>query len=85
MNPHFISLILGLGAQAESALEGNLPPGAAEVGMSDARRMAQGLIDALIALEEKTRGNRDPDEEEILRNTLANLQTRFATNPGGLN
>ena len=28
MNPHFISLVMGLAAQANSALDGQLPPGA---------------------------------------------------------
>lgn len=79
MNQHFGSLILGLAAQASSALEGQLPPGAEEAGAGNARQLAQALIDTLSALEEKTRGNLDADEAKLLEQALTGLRFRFAT------
>jgi hypothetical protein len=79
MNNHFASLVLGLAAQASSAMEGQLPPGAAEAGAGDARQLAQALIDTLGALEEKTRGNLDADEAQLLEQALTALRFRFAT------
>ncbi len=79
MNPHFGSLILGLAAQANAALEGNLPPGADAVGAKDPRQLAQALIDTLAAIEEKTRGNLDDDERKLLEQSLTGLRIRFAT------
>ncbi len=79
MNPHFGSLVLGLAAQANAALEGNLPPGADAVGAKDPRQLAQALIDTLAAIEEKTRGNLDDDERKLLEQSLTGLRIRFAT------
>ena len=79
MNQHFGSLILGLAAQASAALDGNLPPGAAEAGAADARKLAQALIDTLAALEEKTRGNLEADEARLVDQALTSLRIRFAT------
>ena len=79
MNQHFGSLILGLAAQASAALDGNLPPGAAEAGAPDPRQLAQALIDTLSALQEKTRGNLEPDEAKLLDQALTTLRFRFAT------
>lgn len=79
MNPHFGSLVLGLAAQANAALEGNLPPGADAVGANDPRQLAQALIDTLAAIEEKTRGNLDEDERKLLEQSLTGLRIRFAT------
>lgn len=79
MNNHFASLVLGLAAQASSAMEGQLPPGAAEAGAGDARQLAQALIDTLGALEEKTRGNLEADEAQLLEQALTALRFRFAT------
>ena len=75
MNPHFASLVLGLAHQAESALAGTLPPGAD--GLGDARVMAQTLIDTLGMLAEKTEGRLDPDERQLLDQTLTALRFRF--------
>ena len=75
MNPHFASLVLGLAQQAESALQGNLPPGAEQLGgQANARQIAQTLIDTL---ETKTRGQLDPDEEQLLTQALTALRIRF--------
>jgi hypothetical protein len=79
MNPHFASLVMGLAAQANSALDGQLPPGAEQVGANDPRQLAQALIDTLAALEEKTRGNLEREEQELLEKALTALRFRFAT------
>jgi len=78
MNPHFASLVLGLAQQAESALQGNLPPGAEQLGaQANARQIAQTLIDTLGMLETKTRGQLDPDEEQLLSQALTSLRIRY--------
>jgi uncharacterized protein DUF1844 len=78
MNPHFASLVLGLAQQAESALQGNLPPGAEQLGgQANARQIAQTLIDTLGMLETKTRGQLDPDEQQLLTQALTALRIRF--------
>jgi Domain of unknown function (DUF1844) len=79
MNPHFASLVLGIAGQANAALDGRLPPGAEEAGASDARQLAQTLIDTLAALQDKTRGNLDADESRLLDQALTALRFRFAT------
>jgi hypothetical protein len=75
MNPHFVSLVLGLAHQAESALAGTLPAGAE--GAGDARAVAQTLIDTLGMLLDKTEGRLDPDERQLLDQTLTALRFRF--------
>jgi hypothetical protein len=77
MNPHFMTLVLGLAAQAESALSGTLPPEVAEQTGGDGRRMAQLLIDTLIMLEQKTEGRLEPDEKKLLSDALTTLRFRF--------
>jgi uncharacterized protein DUF1844 len=74
MNPHFASLVLGLAHQAESALGGTLPQG---VEGADARAVAQTLIDTLGMLMDKTAGSLDPDERQLLDQTLTALRFRF--------
>ena len=78
MNPHFASLVLGLGQQAEQALQGKLPPGAEQLGgQVDARQVAQTLIDTLGMLQAKTAGLLDPDEQQLLDATLTAVRFRF--------
>ena len=78
MNPHFASLVLGLAQQAESAMQGNLPPGAEQLGaQANARQIAQTLIDTLGMLETKTRGQLDPDEQQLLNQALTSLRIRY--------
>lgn len=77
MNPHFASLVLGLAHQADSALSGNLPAGAEEMGAGDARQLAQTLIDTLGMLAEKTEGRLEPDEKQLLDQALTGLRFRF--------
>jgi hypothetical protein len=79
MNPHFMSLVMGLAAQANSALDGQLPPGAEQAGAPDPRQLAQALIETLAALEEKTRGNLTDQEKQLLDQALTALRFRFAT------
>ncbi len=77
MNPHFMTLVVGLSAQAESALNGTLPPEVAAQGGGEPRRMAQLLIDTLVMLEQKTEGRLDPDEKKLLTDALTALRFRF--------
>ena len=79
MNQHFASLILGLAGQANAAMDGQLPPGAADAGANDERQFAKALIDTLGALEERTRGNLDADEAKLMEQALTALRFRFAT------
>jgi hypothetical protein len=75
MNQHFVSLILGLAQQAEAALNGQLPPGAEQLG--DARKVAQTLIDTLGMLAEKTAGHLEPDEKQLLEQAVTSLRFRY--------
>lgn len=78
MNPHFASLVLGLAQQAESAMQGNLPPGAEQLGaQANPRQIAQTLIDTLGMLEAKTAGQLEPDEQQLLTATLTAVRFRF--------
>lgn len=78
MNPHFASLVLGLGQQAEQALQGKLPPGAELLGgKMDPRQVAQTLIDTLGMLQAKTAGQLEPDEQQLLDATLTAVRFRF--------
>jgi hypothetical protein len=79
MNQHFVSLVLGLATQASSALDGTLPPGAEAAGSPDPRQLAKSLIDTIGALEEKTKGNLEDDEQQLLEQALTSLRFRFAT------
>lgn len=72
MNPHFLTLVAGLSQQAESALAGQLPEGA-----GNSREIGRMLIDTLGMLEQKTAGNLEPDEEQLLTQTLTALRVSF--------
>ncbi len=74
MNPHFASLVLGLSHQADAALSGQLPPGAE---VAAARELAQALIDTLGMLAEKTSGQLEPDEKQLLDQALTSLRFRY--------
>ena len=80
MNPHFASLVVGLAAQAESALAGTLP---AEAAGEDPRQIARMLIDTLAMLLEKTDGHLDDDEKKLLADVLTGLKFRFVQGGGG--
>ena len=78
MNPHFAALVLGLAQQAESALSGNLPPGADKLGAeANPRQIAQALIDTLSMLDAKTQGHLDADEQQLLTQAVTALKFRF--------
>jgi hypothetical protein len=76
MNPHFASLVMSLAAQANSLLDGQLPPGVPAEGINP-REVARSLIDTLVMLEEKTAGGLDPDEARLLTEALTALRIRF--------
>ncbi|MDZ4673655.1 MAG: DUF1844 domain-containing protein [Gemmatimonadota bacterium] len=82
MNQHFASLVMGLAAQAESALQGNLPPGMEKLPPAEVRRIAQSMIDTLGMLETKSAGNLDPDEQRLLTEALTALRFRFVQTGG---
>jgi hypothetical protein len=75
MNQHFASLVFGLAHQAESALSGAMPPGTEDG--PDPRSVAQALIDTLGMLQDKTEGRLDPDERQLLDQTVTALRFRF--------
>ena len=72
MNPHFLTLVAGLSHQAEAALAGQVPEGA-----GDAREIGRMLIDTLAMLEQKMAGNLEPDERQLLTQTLTSLRVAF--------
>lgn len=82
MNPHFASLVMGLAAQAEAALQGQGPPGVEGISPADLRRAAQAMIDTLGMLEEKTRGQLDAEETRLLAEALTSLRFRFVQTGG---
>ncbi len=77
MNQHFASLVIGLAHQADQAISGHLPPGAP--GHPDPREVARTLIDTLGMLEQKTRGQLDPDEQRLLDEALTGVRFRFVS------
>jgi uncharacterized protein DUF1844 len=77
MNQHLASLVVGLAAQAEQAMNGQLP-GGVPAGVS-AREVARSLIDTLGMLEQKTRGNLEADEQKLLSEALTQLRFRFVS------
>lgn len=77
MDQHLASLIVGLAAQAEQALTGQLP-GGVPAGVAP-REVARSLIDTLGMLEQKTRGNLAPDEAQLLTEALTQLRFRFVS------
>jgi uncharacterized membrane protein len=79
MNQHFASLVMGIAAQAQAALEGHLP---AESPIQDARLIAQTLIDTLGMLQDKTTGRLDDDERRLLEQVLAELRIRYVSGGG---
>ena len=77
MNQHFASLVIGLAHQAEQAIQGKLPEGTP--GAPDAREVARTLIDTLGMLEQKTRGQLEPDEQRLLTEALTGIRFRFVS------
>ena len=77
MNQHFASLVVGLAHQADQAIQGTLPEGTP--GAPDAREVARTLIDTLGMLEQKTRGQLEPDEQRLLTEALTGIRFRFVS------
>ena len=77
MNQHFASLVIGLAHQAEQAMQGKLPEGTP--GAPDAREVARTLIDTLGMLEQKTRGQLEPDEQRLLTEALTGIRFGFVS------
>src|SRR5271157_6578140 len=75
MTQRFIEFVL-MQAQNAAFTLGQIPhpqTGKAEVNLD----MAQLLIDQLVMMQEKTRGNLNADESRILAGTISNLQLSF--------
>jgi hypothetical protein len=83
MNPHFATLVIGLATQAESAINGSLPPEMVAQSGGSPRQVAQMLIDTLGMLETKTAGQLDEDEKKLLTDILTGLRFRFVQSEKG--
>ena len=80
MIQRFIEFVM-MQAQNAAFMLGQIPhpqTGKAEVNLD----MAQMLIDQLVMIQEKTKGNLTNDESRILANALANLQIAFVETAG---
>jgi hypothetical protein len=80
MAQRFIEFVM-MQAQNAAFMLGQIPhpqTGKAEVNLD----MAQLLIDQLVMIQEKTKGNLTNDESRILANALANLQIAFVETAG---
>lgn len=79
MDRHFASLVIGLAAQAEQALDGTLkglPEGAAP------RDVARELIDTLAMLEARMGAALDADERRLLTEALTSARFKFVRSGG---
>jgi hypothetical protein len=80
MAQRFVEFVM-MQAQNAAFMLGQIPhpqTGKAEVNLD----MAQLLIDQLVMIQEKTKGNLTNDESRILANALANLQIAFVETAG---
>lgn len=68
----FISFLMNISSMAYSAM--GLGPDSTEISLHDAKY----LIDMIGVLEEKTKGNLTPEEEQALRSLLYELRMNFA-------
>ena len=75
-NINFASFVLSLAATAGVHFGDRLEPGATEPGPVDLLSAGQ-MIDILALLEEKTKGNLTPDEQQLLDAILYELRLRF--------
>jgi hypothetical protein len=71
----FLQLILGLQQSAMIALGKLVNPITRKVEAD--LEAARATIDTLAALESRTRGNLEPDEERVLRHALADLRLNY--------
>jgi hypothetical protein len=75
-NINFASFILSLAATAAVHFGDRLEPGSTEQGPVDLQAAGQ-MIDILVLLEEKTRGNLTLEERQLLETILYELRLRF--------
>ena len=75
-NINFASFVLSLAATAAVHFGDRLEPGATGPGPVDLLSAGQ-MLDILALLEEKTKGNLTPDEQELLDTILYELRLRF--------
>ena len=80
-NINFASFVLSLAATAAVHFGDRLEPGASEPGPVDLPAAGQ-MIDILALLEDKTKGNLTPDEEQLLEAILYELRLRFVEAAG---
>lgn len=73
--------MLSLAATAAMHFGDRLEPGAEDLGPPDLAAAGQ-MIDILALLEEKTRGNLTPDEQQLIETVLYELRLRFVRAPG---
>jgi hypothetical protein len=71
----FANLVMSLASTAMQHLGKLANPATGKTGMN--LEAARDVIDMIDMLEAKTRGNRDPEEEAFLKNTLGTLQLTF--------
>jgi hypothetical protein len=75
VNPHFASLVIGIGQQAEGLMQGQTPEGLPEG--ASVREMARTMIDTLGMLQEKTAGQLEDDERQLIDEIVTGLRLRF--------
>jgi hypothetical protein len=71
----FLQLVLGLQQSGMMALGKLMNPLTRKI--ETQLEMARDTIDTLSALEERTRGNLEPDEERVLRQVLTELRMNY--------
>ena len=71
----FLQLVLGLQQSAMMALGKLMNPLTRKVGAN--LELARDTIDTLAALEDRTRGNLEPDEGRVLRQALTDLRMNY--------
>lgn len=76
----FLNLILMVGNTASVELGAKKPKGGAEVPLNLPR--ARQLVNMLVALEKKTQGRRSPQEDEVLKKLLEDLQGKYVKAAG---
>jgi hypothetical protein len=76
----FLNLILMVGNTASVELGAKKPKGGAEVPQNLPR--ARAFINMLVALEKKTEGRRSPQEDEVLKKLLLDLQEKYVKAAG---
>jgi hypothetical protein len=79
--PDFASLVVSLGSSALFHLGLVADPTTGEAGAPDLP-LARQTIDLVEVLQEKTRGNLTPDEEQLLQTLLTDLRMRYVERSG---